>query len=205
MTSQKKSLHRCDLSPDPISQFRFWLQDAEDAAVPMPIAMTLATSSLRGRVSARIVLLRGIDERGFLFYTNYDSDKASDLTDNPFAALVFHWQALSRQVRIEGTAEILSEVESDEYFNSRPRGNQLAAHASPQSQVVDNRHALEERFKQVDAEFEGNTVSKPAYWGGYRVVPELVEFWQEGDHRLHDRLRYRLDADGRWVVERLGP
>lgn len=203
MTNQHKSLCRSDLSADPTSQFRFWLQDAEDASVPMPIAMTLATANVQGRVSARVVLLRGIDERGFLFYTNYESDKSLNLKENPFAALVFHWPLLSRQVRIEGSVEVLTDSESDEYFASRPRGNQLAAHASPQSRVVEDRQVLEERFEVIEKKFSGRDVVRPKNWGGYRVVPEIVEFWQEGEHRLHDRFRYRLD-DGEWVIERLG-
>ncbi len=203
MHDQLKSLHRSDLSLDPINQFRFWLQDAEDASLPMPIAMTLATANKQGRVSARMVLLRGIDERGFLFYTNYDSDKATDLSANPSAALVFHWPGLARQVRIEGVVELLTASESDEYFASRPRGNQLAAHASPQSRIVENRQELEGRYTAIEARYEGKNVVRPKNWGGYRVVPESVEFWQEGEHRLHDRFRYRW-SDDCWIIERLG-
>lgn len=204
MSSPQNSLSRSDLSTDPISQFRFWLQDAEDAAVTMPIAMTLATANKQGRVSARVVLLRGIDERGFLFYTNYDSDKSRDLKSNPSAGLVFHWQTLARQIRIEGAVEILTDAESDEYFASRPRGSQLAAHASPQSRVVEDRQNLEDRFAEIEQKFERIEVARPINWGGYRVVPEMLEFWQEGEHRMHDRFRYRLE-NGCWVIDRLGP
>jgi pyridoxamine 5'-phosphate oxidase len=203
MLNPQKSLRRSDLSSDPISQFRFWLQDAEDAAVTMPIAMTLATANAQGRVAARVVLLRGIDECGFLFYTNYESDKSLDLKSNPSAALVFHWQTLSRQIRIEGAVELLTDAESDEYFASRPRGNQLAAHASPQSRIVEDRQDLEDRFTEIEQKFEKMDVVRPANWGGYRVVPEIVEFWQEGEHRMHDRFRYRLENGG-WAIERLG-
>jgi len=203
MSRSQKSLDRSDLCSDPISQFRFWLQDAEDAAVTMPIAMTLATANRQGRVSARVVLLRGIDERGFLFYTNYDSGKSLDLKSNSSVALVFHWHELARQIRIEGAVELLTAAESDEYFASRPRGNQLAAHASPQSRIVENRQDLEDRFTEIEQKFKGMDVTRPANWGGYRVVPEMLEFWQEGEHRMHDRFRYRLE-NGYWVIDRLG-
>lgn len=189
---------------DPIDQFRVWLDEAEEAEVAMPIAMTLATADREGRVSARVVLLRGIDERGFMFFTNYESDKGADLEVNPSAALVFHWQLQGRQVRVEGKAEVLTEGESDIYFSTRPRGNQLAAHASPQSMVLADRQELVGRFDQVEDQFKNRDVPRPDNWGGYRVVPDMVEFWQEAEHRLHDRLRYRLSETGEWVLERLG-
>lgn len=205
MESRQPPLESSRMDPDPLRQFSVWLRQAEDAGVPMPIAMTLATADSQGKVSARIVLLRGLDELGFFFYTNYESRKGLDLRANPSAALVFHWLPLSRQIRIEGSVETLSEEESDRYFSTRPRGNQLAAHASPQSRPVADRHELEKRFASVEQQFYAKDVSRPKYWGGYRVVPEMIEFWQEGEHRLHDRLRYRRGDNGSWIMERLGP
>lgn len=193
------------MDSDPFKQFARWLQDAEQAGMPQPNAMTLATSSRQGKPSARIVLLRGVDERGFVFYTNRESRKGLDLRDNPFAALVFCWLPLSRQVRVEGAVELLGADESDVYFAGRPRGHQIEAHASPQSQVIKDRLFLETQFEEVARTFEGQAVPRPRHWGGYRVVPQLVEFWQEGDNRLHDRLRYRRGTADRWVIERLAP
>ena len=190
---------------DPIKQFARWFQDAEQAEIPMPNAMTLATSSRQGKPSARIVLLKGVDERGFVFFTNYEGRKAHDLKENPFAALVFYWRPLSRQVRIEGAVEQLGAAESDAYFASRPRGHQIEAHASAQSQVIEGRAFLEEQFEEISQKFAGLDVPRPLYWGGYRVAPQLLEFWQEGESRLHDRLRYRRDNDDHWVIERLAP
>jgi pyridoxamine 5'-phosphate oxidase len=152
-----------------------------------------------------MVLLKGVDERGFVFFTNYESRKAQDLRENPFAALVFNWLPLSRQVRVEGTVEPLGADESDVYFASRPRGHQIEAHASPQSQVIEDRAFLDKQFKDVAQKFAGQDVPRPMHWGGYRVVPELLEFWQEGESRLHDRLRYRRDNTDHWVIERLAP
>jgi len=205
MDSRQSPLELSRMDSDPLRQFNLWLRQAEAAEVSMANAMTLATAGRQGKVSARIVLLRGLDERGFLFYTNYESRKGLDLTANPSAALVLHWLPLSRQIRIEGSVETLSEEESDRYFSSRPRGNQLAAHASPQSRPVTDRHELEERFDTVEQQFYDKEVPRPSHWGGYRVVPEMIEFWQEGEHRLHDRLRYRRGDNGHWVLERLGP
>lgn len=193
------------LNPDPLKQFSRWLQDAELAEIALHNTMTLATSSRQGTPSARIVLLKEVDDRGFIFYTNYDGRKARDLKDNPLAALVFHWQPLSRQVRIEGRVELLTAEESDLYFASRPRGHQLEAHASSQSQVIKDRGFLEEQFKTFTQMFAGQEIPRPAHWGGYRLLPETLEFWQEGEHRLHDRLRYRRVDDDQWVIERLAP
>jgi len=194
-----------NMDPDPIQQFISWFQEAEQARVPQPEAMTLATASRTGKPSARLVLLRGVDERGFVFFTNYESRKGQDLRENRVAALVFYWLPLSRQVRVEGRVEPLSAPESDAYFAQRPRGHQIEAHASPQSQVIKDRAFLEQRFKDAARRFEGWDVPRPRHWGGYRVVPEVVEFWLEGEHRLHDRLRYRRDNANRWVIERLAP
>jgi len=202
---QKYQLRRESIDPDPIKQFSRWLQDAEQAELPQPTAMTLATSNQQGKPSARIVLLRGVDERGFVFFTNYQSRKAADLLENPNAALVFCWLTLGRQIRVEGRVEKVGTKESDAYFANRPRGHQLEAHASSQSQIIPDRTSLESAFNAVSQRFEEQDVPRPMHWGGYRVVPEMLEFWQEGEHRLHDRLRYRRDAVNDWVVERLSP
>lgn len=193
------------MNPDPIDQFVTWFSEAQQAAVPLPHAMTVATVTKDGKLSARMMLLRGVDHRGFVFHTNYESRKGRELSENPRAALVFWWEPLLRQVRVEGSVEILSAEESDEYFATRPRGHQLEAHASPQSQVIGGRIELEERFRVANRKFEGRDIIRPSWWGGYRVVPETVEFWQEGVNRLHDRLRYQRRNHGAWVLERLAP
>ena len=193
------------LDPDPFKQFTRWFSDAEQAELPLHNAMTLATASRAGKPSARMVLLKEVDARGFVFYTNYEGRKARELKENPFAALVFYWQPLSRQVRVEGAVERVAADESDRYFASRPRGHQLEAHASSQSQVIKDRGFLEEQFKTFTQMFAGQEIPRPAHWGGYRLLPETLEFWQEGEHRLHDRLRYRRVDDDQWVIERLAP
>ena len=206
MTEQLSSpLHRQRLDADPFQQFRRWLTDAEQAGIELANAMTLATADRNGKPAARIVLLRGIDERGFAFFSNYQSRKGQELEENPFAALVFYWPELARQVRIEGIVELLSSAESDHYFASRPRGHQLEAHASAQSQVIASRQCLEQEFSKVEQQFARRDVPRPPHWGGYRVVPQVLEFWQQGDHRLHDRLRYRRSEQTGWVIERLAP
>jgi pyridoxamine 5'-phosphate oxidase len=201
----KKPLQRCEMDLDPIKQFKHWLKDAEQAEILHPNAMTLATSSRLSAPSARIVLLRGLDERGFIFFTNYESRKAQEINENPKVSLVFCWLSLSRQVRVEGSAVTLDPIDSDLYFANRPRGHQIEAHASAQSQVIENRSFLEHQFERLAQTFEGKDVPRPLNWGGYRVVPELVEFWQEGESRLHDRLRYRRNDIKTWVIERLAP
>ncbi len=193
------------LDPDPVRQFRGWLQDAEQVGMTQPYAMTLATVSADKIPSARIVLLRGIDDSGLVFFTNYDSSKGQHLKANPFAALLFYWPELSRQVRIVGAVELLDAEASDRYFAGRPRGHQLEAHASPQSQVISGRTELVERFEATAQRFEGRDVPRPANWGGYRVVPEAFEFWHERENRLHDRWRYRCDRQNNWVIEQLAP
>ena len=193
------------LDPDPFKQFTRWFSDAEQAELPLHNAMTLATASRAGKPSARMVLLKEVDALGFVFYTNYQGRKARELKENPFASLVFYWQPLSRQVRVEGAVERVAADESDRYFASRPRGHQLEAHASSQSQVIKDRGFLEEQFKTFTQMFAGQEIPRPAHWGGYRLLPETLEFWQEGEHRLHDRLRYRRVDDDQWVIERLAP
>ena len=166
--------------------------------------MTLATADRSGRPCARIVLLKSFDEQGFVFYTNYHSRKGDELAENSQACLLFYWPQLWRQVRIEGKAEKVSEAESDQYFHSRPLGSQTGAWASEQSTVIANRAALEKRFEEFDFKF-GNSVPRPPHWGGYRVKPNVIEFWQGQENRLHDRLRYTLQDDGAWLIERLAP
>ena len=198
-------LLRRSMDPDPIKQFARWFQDAEQAGIVLPNAMTLATASREGKPSARLVLLKEVDARGFVFFTNEESRKGRELQENPCAALVFGWLPLSRQVRVEGGIERVTPAESDRYFASRPRGHQLGAHASDQSRIVEGRAFLEQRLQEATRRFEGRDVPRPPHWGGYRVVPEVLEFWQEGESRLHDRLRYRRDQAGKWVIERLAP
>jgi pyridoxamine 5'-phosphate oxidase len=199
-------LGEADLDPDPIRQFERWLEDAREAGVVEPLAMTVATATEDGRPSARILLLRGVDHRGFVFYTNYESQKGVELAANPRAALVFHWDVLGRQVRLEGRVERLSREESEAYFVSRPPGSQIAAWASDQSRVVSGgRRELEERFRAAEARFaSAHTIPLPPFWGGYRLVPDWIEFWHSRENRLHDRLRYRRTPGG-WTVERLAP
>ncbi|HXG00953.1 MAG TPA: pyridoxamine 5'-phosphate oxidase [Bacteroidota bacterium] len=194
-----------DLSPDPIVQFRLWFEEAVQAGIPDANAMTLATASRNGRVSARVVLLKSVDERGFCFYTNYESRKGRELQENPFAALVFFWQPLDRQVRVEGSVEKLSADESDEYFRSRPLLSRIGAHASPQSRVLPDRRTLDEAFKRLVEQFGNGDVPRPSTWGGYRVIPHSIEFWQGRENRLHDRLLYRRQETDCWIIERLAP
>jgi pyridoxamine 5'-phosphate oxidase len=192
-------LHRSDLRADPLEQFDAWFDEAS-GAVETPEMMALATSG----PSVRMVLLKGADERGFTFYTGYVSRKAAELERDPRAALLFHWAPLGRQVRIEGSVERVPAAESDAYFGSRPRGAQLAASASRQSSLLEDRDELEARVGELQREYEGRDVPRPDHWGGYRLRPETYEFWQHRDDRMHDRFRYRRDGDG-WVVERLSP
>lgn len=192
-----------DIAPDPFTQFSRWFNDA--ASVPDANAMTLATATRTGKVSARVVLLKGFDERGFSFFTNYESRKGRELTENPHAALVFYWQPLGRQVRIEGIVTRMSEEESDAYFRTRPVGSQLGALASPQSQPIPNREFLETRYNEVAERFTHDPVPRPKHWGGYRLAPHAVEFWQSRENRLHDRILYTKTESDRWQVVRLAP
>ena len=203
----RAELSRDHVTDDPIEQFRDWFDDVQDSEVEEPNAMTLATAAADGTPSARIVLLKGLDERGFHFYTNYESRKGTDLSQNPHAALVFWWTPLERQVRIEGRVEQLPDEESTAYFHRRPRGAQLGAWASPQSHAVESREALEQNLEEVAAEYEDrDEIPRPAHWGGYVVRPTEIEFWQGRPNRLHDRLRYRrAEAEDDWTLERLAP
>lgn len=194
-----------DLAKNPFRQFEQWFAEAEAAKVVEPNAMTLATCDRDGRPSARTVLLKAADGRGFVFYTNYESRKGRELADNAKATLLFPWIAMERQVIAEGTVTRVSREEADAYFHSRPRASQLAAWASPQSTVVAGRAVIEESYRVVEKKYEGREVPLPPHWGGYRLEPATVEFWQGRRSRLHDRLRYRRDPGSDWVVERLAP
>lgn len=197
-------LDETELGPDPIDQFRLWYEEAERSGVEVPEAMALATATPDGAPSVRVVLLRGLDARGFVFYTNYQSRKGDELQSNPRAAAVFYWKRVRRQVRVEGTVERTTPEESAQYFDGRPRDSQLGAWASEQSAVVPSRGSLLDRFGQVEKRFAGEGVPCPPFWGGYRILPRVIEFWQEQRGRLHDRIRY-TQRDGRWVKERLSP
>lgn len=197
-----------DVYPDPMLQWQRWHDEAFDAGVAEPNAMTLATIGLDGAPDSRIVLARGADERGFAFYTNYSGAKSRQLDSHPFASAVFGWLDLHRQVRVRGLVERVSSDESDAYFASRPRSSQLGAWASPQSEVIADRADLETRVAAVEEEFgteEDRPVPRPGFWGGWRLIPAGWEFWQGRPSRLHDRIRYRSDEDGTWQIERLAP
>ena len=202
-------LHEADAAADPFTQFGFWFDQALEADVAEPNAMTLATATAEGKPSARVVLLKGFDARGFVFYTNYQSRKGEELAQNPWAALVFWWEPLERQVRIEGRAEKIVAEESDRYFESRPLGSRLGAWASPQSQAIASREALERSLEDIKAQYADQPdVPRPPHWGGYRLRPTAFEFWQGRPSRLHDRLCYRLQGeapDVRWHLERIAP
>jgi pyridoxamine 5'-phosphate oxidase len=194
-----------DLDPDPRRQFAAWLAEAQATGLREPTAMTLATADAQGRPSARVVLMRGYDERGVIFYTNYESQKGRELAVNPRAALVFYWDPLGRQVRMEGAVQPLARPDSEVYFRSRPRGSRIAAWASAQSRPIPGREALETAFEDAARRFPDGDVPLPPYWGGYVLVPEVYEFWEGRPDRLHDRLRYTRDPDGRWRRVRLAP
>ncbi|MCK8490451.1 MULTISPECIES: pyridoxamine 5'-phosphate oxidase [Spirosoma] len=193
-----------DVSPDPVAQFQVWFNAALAAGVPEPNAMYVSTVTAEGRPDGRIVLLKDVSEAGFVFYTNYESRKGHELTNHPFATLTFFYQELERQIRIEGRVEKVSPEESDAYFNSRPRGSQIGAWVSHQSSVIENRAVLEARQQELEAQFADKPVPRPPHWGGFRVVPDAIEFWQGRPSRLHDRIRYRKEADN-WLIERLAP
>ncbi len=198
-------LRRADLDDDPIRQFTAWFTDAAGAGLRDANAMTLATATPAGVPSARIVLLKGFDERGFVFFTNYQSEKGHELEANPHAALAFYWVQLERQIRIAGAVERTSREESKHYFHSRPLGSQLGAWASHQSEVIDARRMLEARLADITERFSEGEIPIPSHWGGYRVIPKTIEFWQGRPNRLHDRFRYLRKDDGAWCIDRLSP
>jgi pyridoxamine 5'-phosphate oxidase len=200
-----QSLSEKDALKDPFGQFGKWWKEALDASADEVNAMTLATASADGMPDARIVLLKGFDEKGFTFFTNYHSSKGQQLLENPRACLVFFWKELERQVRISGLVVLVSERESDEYFDSRPEGSRIGAWASPQSEVIADRAWLEQNELKVREDFLAGKINRPPHWGGYRVKPTRIEFWQGRPNRLHDRILYSLQGNGSWKVERLAP
>ncbi|TKC09267.1 pyridoxamine 5'-phosphate oxidase [Pedobacter frigoris] len=193
-----------DVESNPILQFKKWFADAVNARLYEPNVMTLATADSDGKPSARIVLLKGFDESGFVFFTNYESKKGQDLIENPQAALVFFWAELERQVRIEGLVTKVDAQTSSDYFHSRPIGSQIGAMASPQSSIINDRSLLEEKVKELTSEYEGKEIPRPLHWGGYLIEPKFIEFWQGRSSRLHDRIAYDL-VDGSWIINRLAP
>jgi pyridoxamine 5'-phosphate oxidase len=203
MSRADRRLRRADLDGDPLAQFRRWYEEAA-AVVEVPEAVVLATADGEGRPSARMVLVKAFADNGFTFHTGHGSRKARELDANPRGALLFYWQPLGRQVRIEGQVDRVPDEESETYFRTRPRPGRIAAWASSQSEVIGSREELEARFAEFEREFSGGDVPLPPHWGGYRLVPHVWEFWQHRDNRLHDRFRYRRDA-GRWLIERLAP
>ena len=210
-THARKSYERAALDEhgidrDPFQQFTIWYDEAVAAGLPEPEAMTLSTATLEGQPSARIVLLRGYDERGFCFFSNYSSQKGQELAANPYAAVTFHWVELERQVRIAGRVEKVTEAERDAYFQSRPSQSRIGAWSSPQSNVISSRDALEEMFEKYQKQYLDETaIPRPEHWGGYRVIPERIEFWQGRPNRLHDRLRFIRIDQGPWTLQRLAP
>ncbi len=201
---QLQSLSETDVASNPIDQFSKWWDEALISKIDEVNAMTLSTVTLQGRPSARIVLLKGFDQNGFVFFTNYESEKGQQLIQYPFASLVFFWKELERQVRIEGTCEKVSAGESDEYFHSRPPGSQLGAWASPQSQVIKDRQVLERNIEQLELRYPVGAIPRPPHWGGFRVNPDKVEFWQGRSSRLHDRILYEKNGTA-WSIVRLAP
>jgi pyridoxamine 5'-phosphate oxidase len=200
-----RGLRRSDLDPDPIKQFSNWFTAAIEAGIRDVNAMSLATADFGGKPSVRVVLLKGFDQDGFVFFTNYESEKGKHLEANPCAALAFYWVELDRQIRISGKVQKTSRGESQAYFHSRPAGSQLSAWASRQSEVIDARRVLDARMAEMTERFGDKSIPLPPHWGGYRVKPGVIEFWQGRLNRLHDRFRYTLQADGSWLIERLAP
>ncbi|MBC7886551.1 MAG: pyridoxamine 5'-phosphate oxidase [Ferruginibacter sp.] len=200
-----QTLIETGVEKDAVKQFGQWWQDAINSSIDEVNACTLATATLEGKPSARIVLLKGYDENGFVFFTNYTSNKGNELAHNPQACLVFFWKELERQIKIEGTVEKVSSDESDSYFASRPEGSRIGAWASPQSSVIEKREVIEENVLKYQQKFADQLIPRPKHWGGYRIKPLLIEFWQGRSSRLHDRLQYTLQEEGAWKIERLAP
>ncbi len=201
---RQAALLETEANPNPIAQFHSWFDAAVAAQLPEPNAMTIATATPDGIPSARVVLLKDVDDRGFVFFTNYNSHKGQELTNNPHGAIVFLWTELERQVRIQGRVEKIAPAESDEYFYSRPPGSRLGAWASNQSEVVRGREVLDQQLADLEAKYANQEIPRPEHWGGFRVIPSMIEFWQGRSSRLHDRLRYRR-IEGAWVIDRLSP
>jgi len=199
------SIDEKTVDPDPLMLFQRWLNEAMATGIRLPEAMTLATSTPAGKPSARLVLLKQADEGGFVFFTNYNSRKATELDANPQATLVFYWPQLERQVRVEGKVERIASQESDAYFKTRPRESQIGALASPQSQVVASREVLQQRARELEDLYEGREIDRPEHWGGYRLLAEAIEFWKGRPGRLHDRILYERQGDGSWRITRLAP
>jgi pyridoxamine 5'-phosphate oxidase len=200
----QQSLLEADVNPDPILQFQTWFDAAVAAKLPEPNAMTIATATPEGIPSARIVLLKAVDDRGFVFFTNYNSHKGQELLANPHAALVFLWTEQERQVRVQGRVEKIDPAESDEYYYSRPAGSRLGAWASNQSEVIPDRTILETRLQDLKQQHPDGDIARPEHWGGFRIIPTVIEFWQGRSSRLHDRLRYQKVTEG-WTIDRLAP
>jgi pyridoxamine 5'-phosphate oxidase len=200
-----KTMEYADMNPNPIQQFNNWFDEALASKLLEPNAMTLATVSSEGKPSARVVLLKGLNADGFIFFTNYESRKGQNIDTNPNVALVFLWLELERQVRIEGVIEKISAEESEVYFHSRPHSSQLGAWVSPQSKVIEDRGVLEQTYLDLEREYKSKPIPKPENWGGYRVKPNLIEFWQGRSSRLHDRMCYQVQEDGNWQIVRLAP
>jgi pyridoxamine 5'-phosphate oxidase len=203
--STSEGLRKANADPNPFRQFDRWYRQALATDIQLPNAMTLATATLDGMPSARMVLLKDFDEDGFVFYTNYESQKGRELLENPQASLVFYWAQLDHQVRISGATTKVSRVESEEYFATRPRDSQLSAWVSSQSSVIQNRLELERRMQEIEEQYRNEQVPCPQYWGGYRLVPSVIEFWENRPGRLHDRLRYTRQGDQAWLIDRLQP
>lgn len=201
----EETLDERNVDLNPIQLFKRWFDAAIASGARLPDAMTLATASKDGTPSARMVLLKQVDDDGFVFYTNYNSQKARQLEENPRAALVLYWVQLDRQVRVEGSVERVTAAESDEYFSTRPRESQIGALTSPQSEVIESREVLEQRFRDLDELHRDRPITRPGHWGGYRLKPDRIEFWQNRAGRLHDRILYERQPDGSWTIRRLAP